>query len=299
MSKKVYVKPYPKEFREQVVKLVQLGDRSALEVAREFEISVDSVRRWVQQAERDQGRRQDGLSSPEREELVRLRREIRRLRMEREEREAQVELRWREVELADPDRQEAALKLRLVHVREQTQPEGAERLEWFLLTTLAVQTQPEAERVLEWYKLRWRIEDWYRVLKSGCKVEYLGHRQGERIERAVTINAVIAWWLTLMTLLGRDTPELPADTLFTEIELAALEDFAQDRRQLPPDNLGRAVLTLAMLGGYLNYKRKQYAVPGHKVMWEGYTRLATITQVVERTRRLNEGSKLYQKMRRE
>ena len=66
MSKKVYVKPYPKEFREQVVKLVQLGDRSALEVAREFEISVDSVRRWVQQAERDQGRRQDGLSSPER-----------------------------------------------------------------------------------------------------------------------------------------------------------------------------------------------------------------------------------------
>ena len=59
MSKKVYVKPYPKEFREQVVQLVQ-------------------------QAERDQGRRQDGLSSPEREELVRLRREIRRLRMERE-----------------------------------------------------------------------------------------------------------------------------------------------------------------------------------------------------------------------
>ena len=59
MSKKVYVKPYPKEFREQVVKLVQL-------------------------AERDQGRRQDGLSSPEREELGRLRREIRRLRMERE-----------------------------------------------------------------------------------------------------------------------------------------------------------------------------------------------------------------------
>ena len=110
------------------------------------------------------------------------------------------------------------------------------------------------------------------MLKAGCKVEYLGHRQGERIERAVTINAVIAWRLTLMTLLGRDTPELPADTLFTEIELAAL-------------------------GGYLNYKRKQYAVPGHKVMWEGYTRLATISQVVERTRRLSEGRKLYQKMR--
>ncbi len=194
-----------------------------------------------------------------------------------EAREVQVELRWREVELADPDRKEAALKLCLVHVREET--------------------QPEAEQVLEWYKLRWRIEDWHRVLKAGCKVEYLGHRQGERIERAVTINAVIAWRLTLLTLLGRDTQELPADTLFTEIELAALEDFAQDGGQPPPHTLGRAVLTLAMLGGYLNYKRKQYAVPRHKVMWEGYTRLVTITQVVERTRRLNEGSKLYQKMR--
>ena len=102
-----------------------------------------------------------------------------------------------------------------------------------------------------------------------------------------------------MTLLGRDPPELPAETLFTEIEIAALADFAKDRRLAPPDNLGRAVLTLAMLGGYLNYKRKRYAVPGHQVMWEGCTRLATIRQLVERTRRLNEDSKLYQKLRSE
>ena len=130
------------------------------------------------------------------------------------------------------------------------------------------------------YKLRWRIEDWHRVLKSGCKVECLGHRQWERIERAVTINAVIAWRLTLMPLVGRDTLELLADTLFTEIALAALEDLAQNRRLAPQDNLGRAVLKLAMLGEYLNHKRKHYAVSGHKVMWEGYTRLATTTQVV-------------------
>ena len=67
-----------------MVKLVQVGDRSTREVAEEFGISRDSVRRWVQQAERDQGSRQDGLRSAEREELVRLRRENRRLKMERE-----------------------------------------------------------------------------------------------------------------------------------------------------------------------------------------------------------------------
>ena len=215
----------------------------------------------------------------------------------REERVAQVGLRCQAVERPDPDGGGEAVRLNLVHVREETAAEGAERLEWFLLTTLAVERRQEAERVLEWYRLRWRIEDWQRVLKAGCKVEYLGHRQGERIERAVTINAVIAWRLAAMTLLGRDTPELPAETLFSEIEIAALEDFARDRRLAPPDNLGRAVLTLAMLGGNLNFKRKRYAVPGHQVMCEGYTRLATITQAFERARRLSESSKLYQKLR--
>ena len=84
MSNRAYVKPYPREFREQVVKLVQAGNRAPSEIAEEFEISVDSVRRWVQQAERDQGLRTDGLRSEERAELARLRRENRRLRQERE-----------------------------------------------------------------------------------------------------------------------------------------------------------------------------------------------------------------------
>ena len=106
---------------------------------------------------------------------------------------------------------------------------------------------------------------------------------GERIERAVTINAVIAWRLAAMTLLGRDTPELPAGTLFSDIEIAALEDFAQDRKLPPAGQCRAAVLTTAMLGGYLNFKRKRYAGPGHQVLWEGYTRLATIVQACERS----------------
>ena len=84
MSKHAYVKAYPKGFREQVVKLVQVGGRPVRELAREFGVSRDSVQRWMKQAGRDQGSRQDGLSSPEREELVRLRWENRRLRMERD-----------------------------------------------------------------------------------------------------------------------------------------------------------------------------------------------------------------------
>ena len=75
--------PYRPEFRRQMVELVRAG-RSPDELAREFEPSAQAIRNWVAQADRDQGRRQDGPSSAEREELARLRRENRQLRLERD-----------------------------------------------------------------------------------------------------------------------------------------------------------------------------------------------------------------------
>lgn len=75
--------PYPPEFRRQLVEMVRAG-RTAEELAREFEPSSQAIRNWVRQADRDEGRRDDGLSTDEREELARLRRENRVLREERE-----------------------------------------------------------------------------------------------------------------------------------------------------------------------------------------------------------------------
>ncbi|MFQ5468136.1 MAG: transposase [Kiloniellaceae bacterium] len=75
--------PYAPAFRQQMVELVRAG-RSPEELAREFEPSAQAIRNWVAQADRDEGRRADGLTTPEREELRRLKRENRRLRQERE-----------------------------------------------------------------------------------------------------------------------------------------------------------------------------------------------------------------------
>ena len=74
---------YPVEYRKQMVDLVRSG-RSPDQLAREFEPSAQSIRNWVAQADRDEGRRADGLTTAEREELRRLRRDNRRLREERE-----------------------------------------------------------------------------------------------------------------------------------------------------------------------------------------------------------------------
>lgn len=78
-----YRDPYPPEFRQQMVDLVRAG-RTPEELAREFEPSAQAIRNWVHQSDLDEGRRQDGLTTAEREELRRLRRENRQLREERE-----------------------------------------------------------------------------------------------------------------------------------------------------------------------------------------------------------------------
>ena len=75
--------PYPQQFKEQIVGLARAG-RTPAELAREFEPSEPTIRDWVAQADRDDGVRQDGLTTAEKEELVRLRRENRQLRIERE-----------------------------------------------------------------------------------------------------------------------------------------------------------------------------------------------------------------------
>lgn len=75
-------RPYPPEFRQRIVELVRKG-RTPEELARQFEPSAQAIRTWVRQAARDAGERTDGLTTDEREEVRRLRREVKLLREER------------------------------------------------------------------------------------------------------------------------------------------------------------------------------------------------------------------------
>lgn len=155
----------------------------------------------------------------------------------------------------------------IIHALEENPPEGAEPVEWFLLTTLNITSAEQAEECLRWYCLRWRIEDWHRVLKSGCRVEDLAHKSVERLQRAISINLVIAWRIMLMVLLGREQPSLPAEVLFSDIELKTLRAYAK-KKVNTPIQLNEAVHLIAKIGGHLG--RKNDPPPGHQILWQGY-----------------------------
>ena len=144
-------------------------------------------------------------------------------------RQIKMEVRYQRVQLRPPKHREDKdpLDIQVIHAVEASPPAGSEAIEWFLLTTVNITSPDDAVQCLRWYCLRWRIEDWHRVLKSGCAVERIAHDTAERIRRAVAINLVIAWRIMLMTLLGRETPELPPEVLFSDIELQALRAWAK------------------------------------------------------------------------
>lgn len=197
-----------------------------------------------------------------------------KLKAKRAERTAKVALRYQKVELTPTARvhqNKPPITLWAVHVLEDSPPQDVKPIEWFLLTTVPITSREHAEQMLLWYGLRWRIEDWHRVLKSGCRIEQLGHDSAERLQRAIAIRLVIAWRIMLMTLLGREVPELPAELLFSELELKVLGAFAKSRNLNSPANLGEATRMVARLGGYL--ARNHDPPPGHQLMWYGYTTL--------------------------
>jgi hypothetical protein len=186
---------------------------------------------------------------------------------------ADFAIRARAARLLPPDahRLKAPIDLWVVHACEQTPPPGAKAIEWVLLTTIDCTAAETALACLRWYCYRWRIEDWHRVLKSGCRIEELQHETADRLACAIAIHTVIAWRVMLMTLLGRETPTLPAEVLFSDLQLRVLHAFARAGRLPPPTRLGEAVRLTARLGGYMG--RTHDPPPGHQLLWQGCTRL--------------------------
>jgi len=165
-----------------------------------------------------------------------------------------------------------------VLIREMRPPDGVEGLEWLLLTTLEVLDFDQACQIIRYYTLRWLVERFHFVLKSGCALEDRQFRRADRLQRFLALANVVAWRLLWLTYLGRGRPDLPCTVAFEDYEWQALYCYIHKTALLPPEppTLQQATLWLARLGGFLGRKSDGY--PGVKVLWRAWQRLFDIAQ---------------------
>jgi hypothetical protein len=117
------------------------------------------------------------------------------------------------------------LSLTVIHAHERGTPAGREPIRWDLLTDLPVEDLAAAVEKLDWYALRWRLETYHKVLKSGCQAEQARLRTAERLTNLLAVLCVVGWRVFWLTMVNRATPDAPAQNVLTkpEIELLACE----------------------------------------------------------------------------
>jgi len=108
------------------------------------------------------------------------------------------------------------VEINVVFVEEINPPDGEEPITWLLLTSLAVDTFEQACLVVEYYLCRWQIEIYFKVLKSGCKIEDRQFETSARIKPCIALYMIVAWRVLFVTMLGRECPDLPCTVLFED-----------------------------------------------------------------------------------
>ena len=189
--------------------------------------------------------------------------------------EAVVKLRYKRVHILPPigkQKRYPALDLTVIHAREAREPRGRDRVDWKLVTDLAVTSPEEAIEKLRWYAQRWKIELFHKILKSGCRVEAARLRTAERLTKLIAMSCILSWRIFWTTMINRAAPAAPPGAALTEAEIALIDRAVRDRPTIPAEKtLSHYLTKIACLGGYL--ARARDPPPGNAVMWRGWSRL--------------------------
>jgi hypothetical protein len=141
-------------------------------------------------------------------------------------RSATLEVRWSAVTIEAPKvgckKGWPPLTLWAIWTHEPHPPKGVEPIDWMLLTNRPITNGEQAWQRVQWYRCRWGIEEWHRVLKSGCAAEEREFKTAEHLQRALAFDLIVAWRILACLKLGRVLPQLPATVLYTPEELQVL-----------------------------------------------------------------------------
>jgi hypothetical protein len=185
---------------------------------------------------------------------------------------AAVEIKYGSIHVLPPigkQKRYPALTLTVLHAQEREEPMGRPRIDWRLITDLPVRSHHDAVEKLRWYALRWKIEAFHKILKSGCRAEQARLRSAERLVRLIAVFCILSWrvfWL----------PEAEPNLALAKLEISLLDQLVPERGGTPPAgmSLSKYLTKIARLGGYL--ARASDPPPGNIVMWRGLARLTDI-----------------------
>ena len=199
----------------------------------------------------------------------------------RRERSATLSVRSAGVEIrktASAQTDVPSIVLNIVNVFEAMPPPGEEPIEWTLLTTEPIDSAAAVEAIVDHYRSRWRVEEYFRALKSGCSVEQRQLDDREALVRVLAIFAPIAWRLLAMRTLSRLEKPPPASTLFDDDDLRAVRFLAKKRKHPIPatPTVRDVMLALAAAGGHL----KRNGDPGWITIGRGYDDFILVREVL-------------------
>jgi hypothetical protein len=195
--------------------------------------------------------------------------------------EAVLEVKYRRIRVLPPlgkQKRYPGLILTVIHAQERGAPKNRTKLDWKLITDLPVHSRKKAIEKLEWYAIRWKIEVFHKILKSGCRAEESKLRTAERLVNLISVFCILSWRVFWITMINRSEPNSSPTLALTQLEIRLLNRLLKDKDtklSREEKTISHYVIKIARLGGYL--ARKNDPPPGNMVMWRGLSRLTDIT----------------------
>ena len=121
-----------------------------------------------------------------------------------------------------------ALDLTVIHATERDAPKGRKPIDWKLMTDLPARTRAEVIEKIDWYALRWKIEVFHKILKSGCKAEDSKLRTADRLANLMAVYCILSWRVFWLTMLNRAAPDAAPTTALTASEISLLDQLVVD-----------------------------------------------------------------------
>lgn len=163
------------------------------------------------------------------------------------------------------------LELTAALVREVSAPEGEEPVQWLLLTSEPASNAAEAALIVDSYRARWRIEEYFKALKTGCGYEARQLESYAALRRALGLFTVLAWRILWIRHWERQAPSAPASCFLSadEIKVLHLKCKIGDT-----PTVAEALRAIARLGGHI----KNNGPPGWRILWDGLSLLQTLAE---------------------